>query len=262
MKITFLSLLLTTMIVGLASCDRPVVADIVVTMFPQYDMAKAIVGDKLTVHSILPPGAEVHDFEASSQDMITMENARLVIYTSEIIDTWMNEDTLADADTTVMNLSEYVDNHDEESFFEGSQAAEDDHEHDDIHYWVDPLVIVHLTEAILDEIVTLDPANVDFYTSNAASYIASIETAYNGFFDYLTVNSYLDATLYYAGHNALGLFATRHQFQIQALFEDFKPDEDLSSAQLIDFTNEVRNTGSHYLFIEEMVYPKAATTIK
>jgi zinc transport system substrate-binding protein len=245
-----------------SSCDQAPTADIVVTMFPQYDIAKAIVQDKLTVYSILPPGAEVHDFEASSRDMVTMEKARLVIYTSPIIDTWMNEATLADADTQVMDLSEYAEHDHEDTVFYRPLEHDDDHDHDEIHYWVDPLVIVDLTEAILAKIVSIDPDNADFYAANADAYIDSIEAAYIDFIDYLTDGSYLGSTLYYAGHNALGLFATRHQLDIHTLFEDFKPDEDLSSTQLIAFTNAVRETGSHYLFVEEMIYPKAATTIQ
>lgn len=262
MKTRILTLLLTTLLLGVSSCDQPVDADIVVTMFPQYDIAKNIVGDKISVHSILPPGAEVHDFEASSRDMVTMEKARLVIYTSATIDTWMNETALADGDTVVMDLSQYADIDHEETAFEGPLGIEDEHDHDEIHYWVDPLVVVHLTEAILEKIISIDPANADLYEANAQTYINSIETVYSDFIDYLADGSYFESTLYYAGHNALGLFGSRHQLEIHALFEDFKPDEDLSSAQLIAFTNAVKDTGSHHLFIEEMVLPKAATTIK
>ncbi len=262
MKYKILPLLMAPFLLGLSSCDQPVTADIVVTMFPQYDIAQHIVQDQLTVYSILPPGAEVHDFEASSRDMVTMEKARLVIYTSPIIDTWMNEATLTDEDTQVMNLSEYVHDDQVETSIDEPLAHEDDHDHDEIHYWVDPLVIVDLTEAILEKIVAIDPDNAFFYEANAAAYITSIEAAYDDFIGYLTDGSYFESTLYYAGHNALGLFATRHQLDIHSLFEDFKPDEDLSSAQLIAFTNAVRETGSHYLFVEEMIYPRAATTVK
>ena len=145
----------------LSGCQQGVKADIVVTMFPQEDIARAIVGDMLSVHSILPLGVDVHDFEASSRDIVSLNEARLVIYTSPIIDSWLNETQIQDENTEVMNLSSY--------YVPEETIPEDDHDHDDdfIHYWVDPLVIVDLTLAILQEIILLDPINEDSYIANA-----------------------------------------------------------------------------------------------
>lgn len=240
-----------------SSCASPATYDIVVTMFPQYDIAKAIVGDKMSVHSILPPGVEVHDFEASSADIVAMNKAKLVIYTSPIIDTWMNESALENDETLIIDLSTYY--HEDEDLH---MDDDHEHEHDDIHYWVDPLVIIDLTEAILEQIVTIDPDNASFYQNNAATYMSRLNLIYTDFMTYLEANDLHESTLYFAGHNAMGLFGARHHLDIHALFEDFKPDEDLGSQQLIEFTNAVREAGTSYLFVEEMVIPKAATTIK
>lgn len=253
MKKYILALVLP-LLITLSSCQPPIQADIVVTMFPQYDIVKAIVGDKLSVHSILPPGVEVHDFEASSQDLVTMKNAKLVLYTSAAIDSWMNESLFSSELTNVINLSnEYsldVIEHD------------DDHDHDTVHYWVDPLILVELVSVIKDAIITLDTINADFYRANATSYINDIMATHDAFMSYLTINNYLEKTIYFAGHNALGLFGARHHLDIHGLFSDFKPDEDLGSLQIQQFVTEVKETNTHYLFIEEMVTPKAALTIK
>ena len=40
---------------------------IVATLFPQYDFAKAIAGDKAEVTLLLPPGAESHNYEPTPQ---------------------------------------------------------------------------------------------------------------------------------------------------------------------------------------------------
>jgi len=67
-KIAFFITLLASLII-LASCTTSKRADIVTTMFPQYDFASQIVGDKMTVSLLVPPGVEVHAYEATSKDM-------------------------------------------------------------------------------------------------------------------------------------------------------------------------------------------------
>jgi zinc transport system substrate-binding protein len=259
MKNKLLPLLTLPLTLVFSSCASAPSYDIVVTMYPQYDIAKAIVADKMSVHSILSPGVEVHDFEASSTDIVAMNKAKLVIYTSPIIDTWMNETALENDETIIIDLSSYY-HEDEDVHIEDDHEHE--HEHDQIHYWVDPLAIVDLTEVVLEQIVAIDPDNASFYQSNAASYVAELNSTYTDFMAYLDNNDLHESTLYFAGHNAMGLFGARHHLDIHGLFEDFKPDEDLGSQQLIEFTNAVREAGTSYLFVEEMIVPKAATTIK
>ena len=44
---------------------------IVATLFPQYDFARQIAGDKANIELILPPGVESHTFDPSPSDIIT-----------------------------------------------------------------------------------------------------------------------------------------------------------------------------------------------
>ena len=92
--------------------------------------------------------------------------------------------------------------------------------------------------------------------------MGQLNDTHETFMAYLMDRSFLDSTIYFAGHNAMGLFGLRHQLDIHPLFSDFKPDEDLDSGQLIEFVNAIKDTGTHYLFVEAMVNPKAALTIQ
>jgi len=243
-------------LVSLTSCVTPIKADVVVTMFPQYDIVRNIAGDDLTVHSILAPGLEVHDFEPSSQDMVTMGSARLVVYTSPTIDQWLDVSSFDDRQVKFVAMA---DHYQLDLEINGDNYL---HAEDEIHFWVDPLMMVQLTDALLDEVILLDPANEADYRQNAATYANDLTATYDDFSAYLETNGYRESTLYFAGHNALGLFGARHHLDIVPLFEDFKPDEDLDSRQLIAFTEAIKESGTHYLFIEEMVQPRAALAIQ
>jgi len=256
---------------GLVACTNSKKADIVTTMFPQYDFAKQIVGDLMTVSLLIPPGAEIHDYEATSQDMVAIKEAKLFIFTSFEIDTWIKDiDQLTDDDTLVLNLSEsytlseHENEHDHEMEVLSTQIEDDhDHEHEnEIHFWTDPTTAIQLIEAILEKVIEIDPENAAIYEENAHDYIHEIEELHHEIEEFLMSEQYHDSTIYFAGHNAMGAFGERYHLNIVSLFEGFKPDADLTSSELIQFVNEVKTSNTLYLFIEELVEPKAAEKIK
>lgn len=262
-KIAYLFIFAISIFV-LSSCTNSKKADIVTTMFPQYDFAKQIVGDKMTVSLLVPPGVEVHSYEATSKDFIAIKEAKLFIFTSLDIDNWIkNPDAIGGDDTVVMNLSDHVDLIDHEhEHIALSYTIEDDHDHDALlHYWVDPVVAMSLLDAIYEEIIQIDPNNSSYYQANKDAYHEALHEAHESF-DAFIQNGYVDATLYFAGHNALGLFAERYHLTIQSLFESFKPDADLTSTELTQFTKIVKDANVHTLFVEELAEPKAALQIK
>ena len=262
-KIANLFILIVTTIL-LVSCGNNKTVDIVTTMFPQYDFAKQIVGDKMTVSLIIPPGAEVHDFEPTSKDMVMIREAKLFIFTSLEIDQWLgNLSKIGGNNTIVFNLSEaYIladHEHDEEHLED--EHDDDDHEHDDLHFWVDPTTALQLIDAILEQIVIIDPENEAYYRLNAANYKEEIEDLHHELEEFLMHEPYLDSSIYFAGHNAMGAFAKRYHLTIITLYESFQPDADLVSNEFLEFINAVRASGTTYLFIEELSEPKAAEKI-
>ena len=261
-----IAMLLFTLISTLifASCTTSKKADIVTTMFPQYDFARQIVGDKMSVSLLIPPGAEIHSYEATSQDLVAIQSAKLFIYTSLEIDQWIKDpNQIAGEDTVVMNLSEYyvLEEHDHDHDV-SSVLEEDDHDHDEyLHYWVDPIIALQLLDAILHEIILIDPLNEEYYTMNAEAYHDDIHAIHESFDAYMQ-DGHLEESIYFAGHNAMSLFGERYHVSIISLFEGFKPDADLTSTELISFVNQVIQANTHVLFIEELVQPKAATQIQ
>lgn len=261
-KIALLLFVATTALL-LVSCSTSKKADIVTTMFPQYDFARHIVGDKMTVSLLIPPGAEIHNYEATSQDLVAIQSAKLFIFTSLDIDQWINDpQTLAGKDTAVMNLSEHFEITEHDHDHEMVTALEDDHDHDEfLHFWVDPIIALQLIDAILEQIIAIDPIHEDFYRENAETYHDAIHEIHETFDAFMQMG-HLDQTIYFAGHNAMTLFGERYHLNIVSLFEGFKPDADLTSSELILFTNLVRDAQTHIIFIEELVQPKAAEQIQ
>jgi len=61
---------------------------VVTTLYPIYDFARAVAGDKAQVSLLLPPGVEPHSFEPKPEDMVRVSRADVLIYTNEAMEPW------------------------------------------------------------------------------------------------------------------------------------------------------------------------------
>ena len=102
---------------------------VVTTIFPEYDWAKAVLGDKaenaeLTL--LLKSGVDLHSFQPSAEDIAKISEADLFIYVGGESDGWV-DDALKEAknkNMKVINLMEVLgDKAKEEEMKEGSQRA-------------------------------------------------------------------------------------------------------------------------------------------
>ena len=250
----------------LAGCQPSKEADIVTTLYPQYDFAKQIVGDRMSVSLLVPPGSEAHDYEPTSRDFDAIRNSKLFIFVAYEWDAWLgdNVNSFLNQGTSLnifenINIEEYDFEH-EEDHFDEDHDNHDDHDHGSMHYWTNPKIAIQMVEAILKEVVKIDPINASFYTSNANNYIAKIDELDHEMHEYFeTVSTNL---IYFAGHNAMDFFSERFHIEIQALTDSFQPDADITSAQLEEMLNGIKTNQIKYLFVEELKEPKVANTLK
>lgn len=265
-------ILISWLALSLAGCNTRKEYDIVTTLFPQYDFAKQIVQDKLTVGLIIPPGVEAHGFEPTSGNIITITKAKLFIYTSDIMEPWVSKISFASSDTVILNLGEHLDvNHEvhdhEHTSLKARLASLSSHDHDhdhenDPHYWVDLIRALQMIDEILEHIIELDPENEEFYTENAEEYYHKLLDLHE------EIEAYMDRVpenkreIFHAGHVNLGYFATRYNITVHSLTEEYAPDGNPTSAQISAMIEEIKASNAKYLFYEELVEPRVASTIR
>jgi zinc transport system substrate-binding protein len=164
---------LTTFLGGKKSSDK---LKIVATNFPAYDFSRAVVGDEAEVKMLLSPGAEMHDFEPTPQDIIDIKNSDLFVYVGGESDEWV-DDVLNDIDvdrTKVLKMMDVV-SVVKEDVVEGMEAeeeekAEGEAEYDE-HVWTSPKNAEKIVQAILAK-VSDKSAN---FKKNADEYVAELE---------------------------------------------------------------------------------------
>lgn len=148
--------------------------NVVAANFPCYDFARRVVGDTGTVSMLIHPGVEVHSYEPSPADILSIGRADLFVYIGGESDAWA-DDILSGfgpgEGPAALRLMAAVIPIEEE----GDDA---DHTHDapeyDEHIWTSPKNAMKMVYALAAALGELDPERADAYADNATAYIALI----------------------------------------------------------------------------------------
>ena len=161
---------------------------IVTTIFPEYDWVMQLLGDRaanVDVTMLLDSGVDLHSFQPSAKDIVTISDCDLFVYVGGESDKWV-EAALAGAankDMVVLDLLEILrEQVKEEEIIEGMDAHEEE-EHDehgeepeyDEHVWLSLRNAGIVCQALRDALISLDEANKDVYTANADAYLQKLD---------------------------------------------------------------------------------------
>lgn len=274
MKTSIISVFITSFIilssVTLLSCNEKSTSKaksltVVTSMFPQYDFARAVTGDKSDLTMLLKPGSESHSYEPTPKDMKKIQDADLFIYTGGENDVWA--DTLLESLGTkaphTLKLLELVDAVEEE-IIEG-MTAEDEEEHDedeselDEHVWTSPLNAIKIVQAVCDEVCKIDEANASFYKANASAYISQIEKL-DEQFSSITQNAKRNVIVF-GDRFPLRYFADTYGLSYYAAFPGCATDVEASAATIKFLINKVKNENIPVVFTIEFSNGKIADTL-
>ena len=165
---------------------------VVTTIFPEYDWAREILGDKaanVELTLLLGNGVDLHSYQPSIQDIAKISTADIFIYVGGESDGWV-KDALKNAtnkNMKVINLMETLgDKVKAEEVKEGMQAEEEEehehHHHDDEdeveydeHVWLSLRNAKILCAEIATALSEKDAANAAAYKSNLAAYSARLD---------------------------------------------------------------------------------------
>ena len=145
-------------------------------------MRGAVAGDLADVTMLIDPGAEVHTFDPTTEDMIAIQHCDVFIYIGGENDAWVDTvlDSMDTSGKTVLRLMDYVSPVEEETV-EGMQhthAEGEGHEHEaeyDEHIWTSPKNAILMIDAIADALAGIDSAHKDAYAGNAQRYTAQVQ---------------------------------------------------------------------------------------
>ena len=104
--------------------------NVVTTLFPYYDFLRQIAGDRIELTMVVPAGMDSHSFEPTPADMITIQNADILVCNGGAMEQWLDKvlDSFGNGagPGRVVTMMDYVDTVEEE-IVEGMEAEEHDH---------------------------------------------------------------------------------------------------------------------------------------
>jgi len=155
--------------------------NIVVTIFPIYDWVMNITGDNGEIFDItllMDQGSDLHNFQPSAKDIITIKNCDLFIYVGGESDEWLKDIVKELPETTqVVCLMDVLSSRmKEEEFKEGMTSEEKEEEQAyDEHVWLSLTNAKLSCEAIAEAIKNMDDANGDVYQKNLETYTEQLD---------------------------------------------------------------------------------------
>lgn len=241
---------------------------IVTTIFPQFDFARQIAGDRADVTMLLQPGAESHSYEPTPQDIKNIQNCDLFIYTGGENDVWVDGilDSMGEQKPDTLRLVDCVPTVEEE-IVEGMEHDADEaqgHSHGDDgeideHVWTSPKNAVEIVKKMTGLISEKDPDNAGTYEENSAAYIGQLEKLDSDFRQ--AVDHGTRRTILFGDRFPFRYFAEEYGLTYYAAFPGCAAETEASAATVAFLVDTVKEQHLPVVFTIELSNGKIADSI-
>lgn len=209
------------------------------------DVVADLVGDLADVVTIMPAGANAHDFQASAQEAAV----------------------LADADAIVVNGGGF-----EEGLESVVEGAESDGvpvldalallEGDDPHFFTDPLAVAEVVDVLAEELAEQVPSlDATALRTQADALVADLEALHDEL-DATLAAVAADQRVLITDHDVLDSFADRYDFEVVAtVIPAGSTSDGVSGGALAELAAQLRSTGVPAVFVEQTASSELADTL-
>ena len=254
MKKLILPLLFCFLLCGCGAFSAPEKEriQIVATLFPQYDFARAICGEKADISLLLPPGTESHSYEPTPKDVVKISEADVFLYTGGAMEPWAEKlsgnvsGIKADVSSGVSLLSG---NH----IHESHEVAEAE-ETTDPHIWTNPQNAKIMVDNILNAVTEKDPENASFYLENAAAYKEKLDALDRAFAE--AVANGKRKHIVFGGHFAMRYFTNRYGLSYTSAYDACSGESEPSPKVLIELAEKIKQNDIPAVYYEELATPR------
>lgn len=282
-KLRILSLLLCIALLSgiLAGCSQSPENEtgekkikVVCTIFPPYDFTRAIAGENVELTMLLSPGAEVHSYEPTPQDIIKVQSCDLFIYVGGESDSWV-QDILGAVDASSMEIITLMDcvepfveetvegmqseEHEEHEEHEEEEAEGDTPEYDE-HVWTSPRNALLITEKISEALCTAAPEMAETFRANAAAYEENLRALDQQFTELVAAAP--RHTVIFADRFPLRYFTEAYGLSYYAAYPGCASESEPSAATVSFLIDKVKQEAIPTVFYIEFSNEMMADTIE
>ncbi len=177
--IAVISAALITMLCGCSNTESGKSEEklqIITTIFPAYDFARAVFGDTADITLLLTPGSESHSYDPSARDIVKIDNCDLFIYNGGESDSWVDTMLKSTNKINTLRMMDSVEALKEEELENGAIHEEHNHEDEeyDEHIWTSPKNAALIVESVKSAAVRINPEKTALYEQRAGEYTRKI----------------------------------------------------------------------------------------
>lgn len=223
--------------------DKPK-TKIVTTFLPMYWFTRAVAGDAAEVEVLVPPGTEVHEYQATLENVKAIASADILVENGLGLEEFL-EGTIKNAQNQKLkqiNASKGIQPLDEVSPTVKAvkeKGHDHDHNHDHAqgnpHVWLDPVLARQQVTNIRDGLIAADPSNKAKYEANAAAYIQQLDSLDQEFQQVLQKTPNCTFVTF---HDAYPYLAKRYNLKQVAVVEI--PEDQLAPTDIQQVVNTIR----------------------
>jgi zinc transport system substrate-binding protein len=208
------------------------------SFYPLAFVAERVAGDHAEVVNLTTPGGEPHDLELTINEAVEVAEADLVVVLGGFQPAV--DDTVATtAEGRVLDVNDVVE----------VRA-------DDPHFWLDPLLLADLGDAVADQLGEVDPGQRTDYAAGAAALraeLTDLDAAYDAGLEGC------DRDLVVVSHDAFG-YLDRYGLGFEAI-SGISPGAEPTPGDLARLEQLVTDEGITTVFFETLTSPELAETL-
>ena len=211
--------------------------------YPLAWVAERVGGSDVDVVSLTDPGVEPHDLEPTFARTVALARADLVVV-EDGLQPALDEAVEQTAEGDVLDVTDVVDLH------------TDGDGHVDPHFWLDPLLLADLGDAVGRDLAALDPPNAAAYADNATALrtdLTALDAAFTaGLAD-------CERHVIVSSHDAFGYWA-KYGIEV-APVAGLTPDAEPTPAGLAQLQQLIADEGITTVFSERLASPKLTDSL-
>jgi zinc transport system substrate-binding protein len=230
--------------------------NVVTSFYPLQYATQRVLGSVGAASSLTKVGAEPHDLELTPKDVAAVSQARLVVYLKGFQPS-VDEAVSSQAQGRAFDVSAVADLSLTWTPIEEGQSNTAEAGSVDPHFWLDPVRLAAVGEAIAARLAGIDPERASTFTANAAALREDLQTLDADF--RAGLKSCANTSLV-TSHNAFGYLAQRYGLR-QVGITGLIPDQEPHAADLARVTSFVRTGKVRTIYYETLVSPKIAETV-
>jgi zinc transport system substrate-binding protein len=243
---------------------------VVTSVFPLFDFAQAVLGERGEVSLLLPPGAETHTWQPRPSDIIRLSSADLFVYIGADLEPWLGDllKSVKNPGLRVLEASRGIPLIDEEGTVhegheragEGILLSEQEHEHGarDPHIWLDFKIDQIIVDKIATALSEIDPEGSLIFKKNASAYKERLKGLDQKFRDGL--NDCEHRIVILGGHAAFGYLARSYNLRQISIY-GLSPDSRPTPKKLVEVVELAKKYRIKVIFFEVYVRDELAKVL-